>query len=613
MHLLPFIFVLMIAGLQAKPQEAIARYGDLKHTSNFKHFDYADPNAIKGGTLSLGVVGTFDSTNPFITKGTPPVGLSMFTETIVFEQLMKRAADEPFSLYGLIAQSCEIAPDNSFIIFNINPKAKWSDGQPITVEDIAFTHETLKTKGRPNLRLFYGRVNRIEVLSATSIKFYLNPDQKGVYDPELPFLIALMSVIPKHIYQNRDFEKVSMENVVGSGPYIIDNVKPGHSISYIRNENYWGIKLPVNVGMHNFDRIKVSYYRESNAALMAFSKGDYDVKVESNPTAWHNDYNFKAATTGQVIKQVIPHAQAVGMSGYCFNQRRDLFKSRDVRRALALVFPFESLNGMLFYNMYKRNKSYYDNTDLQSQGLPSADELALLKSYDTQVPFELKQRAFDPTEGLDQKARLDKARQLLASQGWIIEQGKLVNGKTNQPLAFELLLYCKDDEKVALAYARELKKLGIKLSVRTLDTAQFENRRLKLDFDCILQTWGGTYSPGNEQNFYWNSAFAKIEGGRNYAGIARPIVDALCDKLMQAKDRSELTTVAHALDRVLLWDYMVVPLFYNPQKFVAYWDHLNHPPISSKGTLLFQSWWYTDRLHDNKKNNTHGRSNSDKT
>lgn len=586
--------LLLCTQIIAAPQHGIAMHNDLKYGKDFKHFEGVNPEAPKGGTLKLGQVGKFDTTNAYVTKGMAPLGLALTNERLVFEGLMKRSPDEPFSLYGWIAESVEVAPDRSWITFHLNPKAKWADGKSITPEDVIFTHEILKTKGRPNMRLYYKRVAKVEKLDATSVKFTFMPiEGKKDYDPELPLLIGLMSVLPKHYFQDRDFEKASFDKVLGSGPYKIVDIQPGKKISYERRKDYWGYDLPVSRGYYNFDRIEVEYYREPNVERMAFGGGASDLKGEGSPAEWFEHYDFKAVKDGRIIKYEHTHSNPVGMNSFCFNARREPFNDVRVRRAMAMVFDFDWLNKNLFHSAFERTQSYYENTELASKDLPKGNELEILEAHKKDLPAELFTTAYTvPGHGeKDRRAVYRQAQKLLQEAGWEVKQGKLINSKTGKKFECEVLLFNKDDERIALQYGRNLKPLGIDLTIRFVDSAQFESRRLKFDFDLMKQHWFNSNSPGNEQYFYWGASMAKEPGSRNYPGVESKAVDDLCHRVARAKTRQELVDSVHALDRVLLWGDYVVPLYYNNKDYVAYWNKIGFVKPSPKAGLSLTALW----------------------
>lgn len=602
MRALLYSFIILMAAsltVQAANQahstqktHAISMHQDVRYPKDFKHFDGVNPKAPKGGTLKLGVVGTFDSTNPFITKGTAPVGLSLYSERMVFEGLLMRSPDEPFTLYGWLADSLEVAPDRSWVIFYVNPKARWADGEPVTPQDVVFSHETLRDKGAPNMRMMYSKVKSVELVGERGVKFTFKTQEDGTYNPEMPLLIGLMSVIPKHYFEGRDFEKTSLEFVIGSGPYRIVDLKPGHRIVYERRDDYWGADLPVMVGKNNFDRISVEYYREVNVAQLAFESGEYDFRAELDVNK-QQDIRKKSRNSKHSIVEY-EHKNPVALTTYCMNSRREIFKDRRVRLALSYAFDFHWLNKNLFYDAFKRNRSFFENTELSHQGLPTQAELKLLEPFRDQIPAEVFEKPYYPANyhaDSNYREGLKVAQALLKEAGWEIQEGVLRNSKTGQPFAFELMLYNKNDEKIALAFERSLKRLGIQMTIRTLDAAQYEMRRLKFDYDMILNAWFAGRSPGAELTFYWGSKMADQEGSRNYPGIKSEAIDFLCKYIAAAKTREDLVTGSHALDRLLMWGHYVIPLFYNNRVFVAHASKLAYPEIDPNRSISLATWW----------------------
>jgi microcin C transport system substrate-binding protein len=585
------------ANAYAAADYGIAMHGTLKYEQE-KPFDYVNLEAPIGGELRLGSVGTYDSYNPFVTKGTAPGGLNMLGEALVFERLMMRSRDEPFSLYCHIAGSVDVAPDRSWIQFNIRPEAKWADGKPITAEDVAFSHATLKEKGRPNLRLFYSKVKSVEVISPSQIKFTFDklPDEDR-YDPELPLLIGLMTILPKHLWKDKDFEKLTMKDMVGSGPYRIAESKMGHSISYERRDDYWGWNLPKVKGLFNFNKIRFDYYRNAAVAKEAFKAGEYDVFEESDPNLWKNDYDFKAVKDGRVTKVEYAHSQPVGFKGFVFNTRRDVFADKKVREALCFAFDFEWANKTMYNSGYTRTRSYFDNTELASRGKASEAEKALFGTFADKVPAEVLTTEYQPPSTKDAaglRENVTKANKLLESAGWIVKDGVRVNKTTGKPLQFEILLFDPKDEKIALAYSRNLQRMGVKANIRVVDASQYEKRRMEFDYDMIINTWGNTLSPGREQSFYWSTKSADEPGSRNYAGVKDPAVDHICNVLATAEDRPTLVAAARALDRTLLWGHYVVPLFHNDKINLAYWNKLGHPELRPDVGIVLMAWWSKD-------------------
>ncbi|MBL0942250.1 MAG: ABC transporter substrate-binding protein [Alphaproteobacteria bacterium] len=585
----------------------IALQGNPKYKEG-QPFDYVNPKAPVGGQIKMAVTGTFDSLNPFITKGTPPAGLSLFSEPLIFEPLMIRAKDEPFSIYGHLAESVEVATDRSWIIFNLRPEARWADGQPITAKDVVFTHALLKEKGRPNLQLFYSKVAKVKEMGPLKIKFSFNKiEGEDRYDPELPLLIGLMNVLPKHILENKDFEKVSLQPFIGSGPYKIKAFKPGHSITYERRGDYWGWHLPLNKGRYNFNIVQYDFYRDEKISFEAFKTHEYDLRGEPDPARWVTSYNFKAIKTGQVKAIELPVAQPVGVHAFVFNTRKPIFHDPRVREALAYAFDFEWLNKNIFHNAYVRQRSFYDNTELASSGLPQGKELELLEPFRNQLPAEVFTKEYNPPS-LDKlgntRKNLHKARELLKKAGWDLSRKGAINTKTKEPFTFEILIAQQQviDEKIALAFIRTLKLLGIHARLRLVDSAQYENRRMTFDYDVLLNTaWGATCSPGREQTFYFSTKAADEPGSRNYPGIKSPAVDYLCDILATAQDRSTLVAAARALDRVLLWGHYIIPFGYRNTAYLAYWDKFDHPPFKPEIPIQISTWWAKDVKIELKK------------
>ncbi len=589
--------------LAKKKSHAIAMHDDIKYPKDFKNFEGVNPKAPKGGTLKLGVVGTFDSTNPYITKGTAPVGLSRYSEKFVFEGLMARSPDEPFTLYAWIAESVEVADDRSWITFHINPKAKWEDGTPITPQDVMFSHEILKEKGAPNMRLMYSKVDTVEQTGDFSVKFTFKTQEDGTYNPEMPLLIGLMSVLSRHFFEGKEFEKTSLNFVMGSGPYKITGIKPGHRIVYERRQDYWGDDLPINRGKNNFDRIEVEYYREPNVARLAFESGEYDYLTESKPDKQKRLVKLSKSSKSPLKIVDYDHKRSVALSTYCMNGRRDIFKDRRVREALSYALDFHWLNKNLFHGVYKRNRSFFENTELAHQGVPSDAEYKLLKQFKGEVPDEVFEKPYYPANyKKESKFRegLKIAKDLLKKAGWNIQKGVLRNVKTGKAFEFEMMLYNKEDEKVALAFARTLKKLGIHMTIRTLDAAQYEMRRLKFDYDMILNAWFAGNSPGAELYFYWGSEMADQEGSRNYPAVKNKAVDFLCKYIAAAQTRKELVTGCHALDRVLMWGHYVIPFYYNNRVFIAHRTPLDHPEVVPELPVLLATWWATPEKEKKK-------------
>ena len=568
----------------ANKVHGIAMHGEPKYESSFRHLDYVNPNAPKGGEVKFGSYGSFDNLNRVAFKGSKAAGLGYINDT-----LMRRVWDEAFSLYGLIAEFVEMPDDRSSITFYLNPNATFHDGSQITREDVLFSLETFQTKGTPNQKKTYGKVITTELIGNNGIKMnFINNEDK-----ELPLIVAgFLPIIPKKFYENLDVTKTFLDIPLGSGPYTIDSLDPGRQIKYKRVEDYWAKDLPVNKGLYNFDTIIYDYYKDSNVLVEAFKVGEYDFRREYNVKRWLTEYGFNAVDTGEVVLKEMNNDRPVGMNGLVLNTRRDLFKNRNVRLALSYAYDHEWINKTIYQNAYVRTDSYFDNSPLASSGLPSDKELELLNPWKNQLPAEVFSETFSPPKtdgsGNDRKNLL-MAKEILEKEGWFIENGKLI--KNGEEFKFEFLIVSPSDEKIALAFQSNLKKLGITMDVRTVDSSQYQARLLNYDFDMIKRYWGVSLSPGNEQQFYWGSEVGKKDGSRNYSGINSPVIDALIEKLISANDRIELLTAIHALDRVLLWGHYVIPLYHSNKDRIAYWDFFEYPDKIPLYGIVIESWW----------------------
>ena len=585
--LLFFIFLSFISFQNlsyAEEVHGIAMHGKPKYESNFTNLDYVNPNAPKGGVVKFGSYGSFDNLNRVAFKGSKAAGLGYVNDT-----LMRRVWDEAFTMYGLIAEYVEMPEDRSSITFYLNPKATFHDGSPITRDDVLFSLETFQTKGTPNQKKTYGKVISTEMIGDNGIKMTFVDNE----DKELPLIVAgFLPIIPKKFYSNIDVTKTFLDIPLGSGPYAIDNVDPGRQITYTRVENYWAKDLPVNKGLYNFDKIIYDYYKDSNVLVEAFKVNEYDFRREYNVKRWLSEYNFKAVQSGEVVLEEMNNDRPVGMNGLVLNTRKEIFNNRKVRLALSYAYDHEWINKTIYQNAYVRTDSYFDNSPLASSGLPSEQELELLNPWKDQLPKEIFTENFVPpsTDGSgNDRSNLLKAKNILEQEGWIIENGKLT--KNGEEFTFEFLIVSPSDEKIALAYQSNLKKLGITMEVRTVDSSQYQARLLNYDFDMIKRYWGVSLSPGNEQQFYWGSEVGKKDGSRNYAGIDSPVVDALIKNLINATDREELTTAIHALDRVLLWGHYVVPLYHSNKDRIAYWNFFEYPDKIPLYGIVIESWW----------------------
>ena len=568
-----------------EPAHGIALHGQPKYGPDFTHFDYVNPNAPKGGEARFAAIGSFDTFNPFNIKGQPVIDIGR-----LFESLMTSSADEPFSEYGLIAESVDIPADRGSVTFTIRPQAKFHDGSPITADDVLFSFEALKSKGSPAYRFYYASVASVERLDERRVKFTFAPGENR----ELPLIIGQMPVLSKKYWQDRDFAATTLDIPVGSGPYRIERFEPGRFMVYARDDQYWGKDLPVNRGQYNIDRLRYDYYRDVTVALEAFKAGAYDLRVENVAKQWATGYDFPALREGRVKKEIFSHQRTSGMQGFVYNLRRPLFQNPKVREALAYAFDFEWSNRNLFHDQYKRTRSYFDNSELAARGLPSPEELALLEPLRKDLPPEVFTAEYQPPVAHDDaqlRANLRKALELLQEAGWTFRDRKLVNAKTGEPFRFELLIDEPTWERIGLPFARNLERLGIEMTVRSVDSAQYENRMRDFDFDMAVNVWGQSLSPGNEQREFWNSAAADQPGSRNLAGLKNPAVDQLVDQLIAAPDRASLTTRTRALDRALQWSYLVIPHWHIPYDRIAFWDKFGYPTVIPLQGVQLNAWW----------------------
>jgi len=569
----------------AGPRHGLSMFGDLKYGPDFKHFDYVNPDAPKGGNVTRAAIGSFDNLNPYILKGIPAEGLGLTADT-----LLRSSDDEAFAEYGLIAESVEIAPDRDAVTFTLRTQARWHDKSPITVADVVFSFETLKEKGHPTFRVYYADVLTAEKVGTHKVRFRF----RNGSNRELPLILGQMPILSKAYYTKVDFEKTTLDPPLGSGPYRIENVDPGRAISYARVADYWGADLPVNRGRFNIDRIRYDYYRDSVVAVEAFKAGEYDFRLENVSKNWATAYDFPALKSGRVKKVEIPHEIPTGMQSFAFNTRRAIFEDRRVRQALANAFDFEWTNRSLFYGAYTRTRSFFSNSELASRGLPSPAELKILKPYRGRIPEEVFTQTYTPPEtkgGGNVRGNLRTAFRLLKEAGWVVRDKVLVNAATGEPFTFEIMLVSPSFERVVLPYVQNLKRLGITARVRTVDPSQYQNRLNTFDFDMVVAGFGQSLSPGNEQRGFWSSAAAETPGSRNLIGIRDPVVDELIASLINAPNRQSLIDRTRALDRVLLWGHYVVPHWYVRHFRVIYWDRFGRPENPPKYALGFNDWW----------------------
>ncbi|MBI1181370.1 MAG: ABC transporter substrate-binding protein [Alphaproteobacteria bacterium] len=589
LRLFALLLLLMPApALAAAPSHAIAMHGTPKYGPDFRHFAYANPDAPKRGRLVLSRTGTFDSLNPFILRGNPADGRSL-----VFESLMARSLDEPFTLYGLLAESVEVPDDRSWVIFRLDPRARFQDGTPVTVDDVIFTLKTLRDHGRPNHHAYYSQVTGIQRVGERGVKFSFGAGA----DRELPLILGLMPVLPKHWFKHRKFDRVSLEPIPGSGPYRVAKVEPGRSIVYRRDPDYWGRDLPVNRGRYNFDEVRYEYFRDDDLALEAFKAGSIDFREEPSPRKWAVAYDGQALRDGRIVRRVLPNARPAGMKAFVFNTRRPLFADIRVRQALVDAFDFEWMNAKLFYGAYERTQGYFDNSELAAPLAPGDDEKALAAELGASdhpaLGHPLRPMPVSDPDGNGRK-NLRKAKRIFDGLGFRTRDGRLVDPK-GKPVSFEILLDDPADLRVAQQYARDLSRLGIDARPRLVDEAQFQERLTTYDFDMTVYFWGESLSPGNEQAFYWGSAAADRPGTRNYMGVRDPLIDRLVDRITAAHTRAGLVTATRLLDRVLRAGVYVLPLYHLVGDRVAYWDRIAMPAVTPLMGYDPDTWWATGK------------------
>ncbi|MBT8766643.1 extracellular solute-binding protein [Metapseudomonas boanensis] len=594
----------LLIGLLAQPcfativeSHGYAQFGSLKYPANFSHFSWVNPDAPKKGTLRVMAFGTFDTLNPYTFKGTSPVATPNFAQygvTELNEPLMvgtgqyDPSGDEPASSYGLIAQSVEYSEDRSWVVFNLREEARFHDGQPITAYDVAFSYRTLVKDGHPQYRTSLKEVKRVDILNRHRIRFVL----KRAGNPLLILRLGELPVLPQHYWKGRDFKRTSYEPPLGSGPYRLTEVRPGRGLVFERVKDWWGEKLPVNRGKYNFDRVEVEFYRDSNVAFEAFKAGEFDFYIEHQAKNWANGYRFPAIARGDVIRAEIPHQIPTQTQALFMNSRRAAFHDRRVREAMGLMFDFEWTNRTLFNNAYIRAASYYPNSEFHAAGKPEGHEWLLLSPYRKQLPEALFKQPFNvpTTEGRGiPRETLRRALGLLGDAGWKLSGQRLLNAN-GQPLRFEILLVNPNLERILQPYRENLASIGIDVSLRTVDRAQYKQRLDQFDYDMILMTLPQSLSPGLEQTLYFHSSQVDVKGSKNYAGVANPVVDAMIDKLLGAQNRDEQVAAARALDRVLLWEHYSIPNWYINYHRLAYRNRFAFvatPPY----TLGLRAWW----------------------
>ncbi len=562
-------------------------HGEPALDAGFTHLPYVNPDAPKGGRLDLAYLGAFDSLNPYNVKA---LSTAQGLAGNVYQSLMARSDDEPFTVYGLIAESLETDPARDRVVFHLNPAAHFSDGAPITSADVVFTFNLLKAKGRPPQRAAFSLVRSVEASDDRTVRF----DLSGADDRELPLILALMPVLSRAHTDDEHFEDQTLQIPIASGPYRVAEVKPGERLVLQRDPNYWGRDLPVEKGLHNFDTIRIDYFRDANAMFEAFKAGLIDYRVEDSATRWRSQYDFPAAKDGRVVTAAIPDGLPKGVSGFAFNTRRRMFADPRVREALAAMFDFEWINANLYAGAYWRSEGFFDDSAFSSIGRPASErERALLAAFPGVVRDDIVEGRWRAPEsdgsGWD-RAVARRAIDELQDAGYVLRDGRLVDDR-GTPLAFEITVQDREEERLALAYARNLARIGVNASVRLVDDVQFDRRRTRFDFDMMPGTWTASPSPGNEQRGRWGSTSANAEGAYNIAGVASPAVDAMISAMLAAETSEDFVAAVRALDRVLISGFYVVPLYYAPETWIAYSSKLGRPHVTPLFGVDLAAWW----------------------
>ena len=567
-------------------QHAIAMHGKPLLPADFSNAAYVNPDAPKGGTVHIGIMGSFDTLNPLIIKGQPAAGLRDF----LYESLLTRGLDEPFTLYGHIAERIEVPDDRSAITFHLHPRARFSDGHQIDADDVLFSWMTLREHGRPNHRAYYKKVTKAVRLSDRSVRFELEPG-----DRELPLIMGLMPVLPSHLLDEELFQKTTLVPPVGSGPYTIDRVDPGRSLTYKRNPEWWARDLPITRGRFNFDKVEYQYYRDDAAMLEAFKSGKIDLRVEDDPGRWAEGYGEHSQKGYKLVRQEFDIGLPAGMNALAFNTRRRVFADPRVREAIIQLLDFKWINRNLYHGLYKRTQSFFERSDLSSFQRPAdAKEKALLEKFSDEVAQEIMDGTYKmpETDGSGRNRRnWRKAIKLLGQSGYELKDGRLINTSTGKQLAFEILAGSTKNERLFLAFSRDLAKIGIDARVRVVDTAQYQSRIKAYDYDMIQTRWPSSLSPGNEQIFRWSSDLADREGTFNFAGVKNPAADVMIKAILVAREPEDFVAAVRALDRVLLSGHYVVPLFHLPKQWIGYWTRLRQPDKTSLFGYQLDTWW----------------------
>ena len=582
------LLLITASPVRAEPTYAAALFGEPKYAADFQHLDYVNPDAPKGGTFNSATVGSFDSTNPFIIKGVAATGITM-----IYESLMVKSLDEPHTVYGLIAESIDIAPDRSWVKFKLRPEARWHDGQPITVDDVIWSFETLRDKGTPFYRTYYKSVRNATQTGPREVTFTFARKN----DRELPLIMGGMPILPKHFWTDgtHDFTKSSLTYPLGSGPYRVKKIETGRRIIYERVKDWWGRDLPFNRGQYNFDTIVYDFYRDNGVAFQAFLAGEADFRQEYIAKNWAQGYNHPRVRNGDIVRKSISHDIPTGMQAFVYNTRRPIFSDVRVREALNYAFDFEWSNKQLAFNAYKRSRSYFNNCYLAATGIPEGKERDLLMRYKSRLPAELFNQPYqNPVNKGDGTIRdnLWQGLKLLHEAGWNLDDKGLLRDKHGKLFEFEILTNNPMFDRWLLPFARNLRKMGVIVRMRSIDEAQYQNRLADYDFDMTVDLISQSLTPGNEQYTYWHSSQANVKGANNIMGIQSPVVDYLVNKVIKARTEDELVTATHALDRVLLWNHYVIPQWYSDKFNIAYESWLGHPAENPPyGLPVLETWW----------------------
>lgn len=596
---LPLVIPMLLAALSGNAAEwrhGLSYFGDLKYPADFDHFEYVNPEAPKGGELRMAQLGNFDSLNAFIRKGRKAAGFSYYTDLMIYDRLMFQADDEPSSYYGWLAESVKLADDYSWVRFRLRDDAFWHDGEPVTVHDVLFTFEQIKAHGSPQLVLEFSQVSEARIVDDREILFTIEDETS----PKTAQRLAIMPVAPEHYWRDRRFGETTLEIPLGSGPYRVTDMDPGRSITFELVPDYWGRDIPVNKGRHNIRRVSYDYFTDFHVIIEAAKAGDLDALLETQAKRWATQYDFPGYREGLYIKNLLVTERPLGMAlAHIYNLRLERFQDRRVREALTLAYDFEWLNRILMYDFYLRTGSYFSNSNLAARGLPSDLELALLEPFRDQVPEAVFTREFTlpKTEGRGYpRANLLKAARLLGSAGWALnEDDALVHRHTGERFTIEFVTSSSALERTLQPYIANLRQLGIEATVRLMEVSQYIHRVGKFDFEATIRSWPQTPVPGPELRNYWGSDAAGQRYSRNDAGIEDPVVDALIEAILSARTYPELQAGTRALDRVLLWNYYVVPGFYAPGYRYGHWDKYERPAIQATyRTGFFDTWWYDE-------------------